>query len=172
MGRWYPQGRYSPRDIVNEPAWVNSSRGFKKYYLFLCRHSYLTQKSPTHCYTSWTAGQIAKAIGRSKRQVKRYVKYAKDNCLIIRWYAGDSGTTTKTGRPRPPRDELPASKGMIYWWRRIRNQRQKTSRKREEVNHDPKDSIARPGHPRVDSGVCLAPETEALDQGGKSPPGG
>ena len=120
MSRWFYKDHFFPRDLINEPAWVKASHGFKEYYRFLCWHSWLTKRSPTRRYTSWTERQIAGHIGRSPRQVRRYVKYAKENFLIYRWYAGDSGTTSKNGRPRAPRDEIPASRGMINWWRRVR----------------------------------------------------
>jgi hypothetical protein len=48
------------------------------------------------------------------------MKEIMDSMLIYRWYAGDSGTTTATGKIRSPRYEIPASKEMIAWWRRTR----------------------------------------------------
>jgi hypothetical protein len=49
--------------------------------------------------------------------------------LIRRWYAGDSGSTRAGSGPRPPRYEIPASIGMVNWWRR--GQRKKKGGKRE-----------------------------------------
>ncbi|GAI79251.1 unnamed protein product, partial [marine sediment metagenome] len=135
MRRWFYKDHFKPRDIEKVPAWVRYPESHRKVYRFLCWHSYLTKHSPTRRYTVWTYQQIADHVGLSRIQVLRIMHRLMDDLLIYRWYAGDSGSTILDGRPRPPRYELPASKGMIYWWGRVRELQQKIFHKREEVNH-------------------------------------
>lgn len=118
MKRWFLPGRFLPRDIERDPPWQNLSEGGKRVYRDLCEHSYLKTNSPTRRYSYWTYGQIAERVGLSRSQVKRIVKELMRARLVIRWYRGDSQGKKKTGGPRPPRYELPASRGMVIYWRR------------------------------------------------------
>ena len=117
MKRWFSPGHFFPREIERDPCWQKLSEGGKKAYRFLCENSYLTQRSPSRRYCQWTYKQIGKRTGLSRRQVASIVKQLMRTRLVIRWYRGDSGASTTVGRPRAPRYELPASRGMIIYWR-------------------------------------------------------
>ena len=120
MSRWFLKDHFSPAAIRYDPAFFNAPQSYQKLYLLLCRRSYLVRHSPTRRYCEWTYRQLAEQVGLKERQVGTIMRYLMRNYLIYRWYAGDSGTTTPNGRPRPPRYEIPASRGMINWWRRVR----------------------------------------------------
>jgi len=117
MKRWFSPGHFLPREIERDPCWQKLSNGGKKTYRFLCENSYLTSHSPTRRYCYWTYNQIAKHAGLSPRHVRRLVKEFMRTRLVIRRYRGDSGSSKTTGRPRAPRYELPANRGMIIYWR-------------------------------------------------------
>ena len=117
MRRWFSPGHFLPREIEKDPTWQKLSKGGKKTYRFLCEHSYLTQRSPSRRYCQWTYKQIGEHVGLSRRQVANIAKELMRTRLVIRWYRGDSAGNKTTGRPRPPRYELPASRGMVIWWR-------------------------------------------------------
>ena len=120
MKRWFYKDHFFPRDIQKNPDWIRYPESHRKVYQFLCWHSYLTCRSPTRRYCEWTYGQIAKHVKLSRNQVGRIVRRLMRDRLIYRWYAGDSGSQTSDGKPRPPRYEIPGSRGMINWWKRVR----------------------------------------------------
>ena len=142
MKRWYHPNHFLPREIQHDPIWQRLTESDKKVYRFVCEHSYLTSRSPTRRYCEWTYGQIGQHVGLSRIQVLRIMQKLMVARLIYRWYIGDSGSNTIDGRPKPPRYEIPASRGMIWWWRRIRNPRKKKSHNTKEVNHEKKDQRA------------------------------
>lgn len=117
MKHWYLPGHFLPREIERDPSWQKLSEGGKKVYRFLCEHSYLTQHSPTRRYCYWTYEQISEQTDVSRIQVRRLVKELMRTRLVLRHYKGDSGTTVSRGVPRAPRYELPASRGMVLYWR-------------------------------------------------------
>lgn len=85
--------------------------------------SYLVERSPNRRYCEWTYKQIAKNTGVSYGQVRKVMVRLMETTLVLRWYAGDSGSTRPGGSPRPPRYEIPASAGMVGWWRRDRRKK-------------------------------------------------
>ena len=117
MKHWYLPGHFLPREIERDPSWQRLSEGGKRVYRFLCENSYLTTKSPTRRYCYWTYNQIADRTKLTSRHVATIVKELMRTRLVLRRYKGDSGTTLSRGRPRAPRYELPASRGMILYWR-------------------------------------------------------
>ena len=117
MKNWYVKGHFLPREIERDPCWQKLSEGGKKTYRFLCENSYLTSHSPTRRYCYWTYNQIGERVGLSRRQVANTVKELMRTRLVVRHYWGDSGSSKITGRPRAPRYELPASRGMVIYWR-------------------------------------------------------
>ncbi|MBA7666602.1 hypothetical protein ES703_74683 [subsurface metagenome] len=120
MKHWFPPGRFLPRDIEKDPSWQRFPESHRRVLRDICWHSYLVKRSPTRRYCQWTYGQIAERVGLSRVQVGRIMRRLMEARLIYRWYAGDSGENTPDGRPKPPRYELPASRGMINWWKRVR----------------------------------------------------
>lgn len=118
MKRWYFKGHYAPREIDHDRAYKNQSKSSRKIYHFLCKESWLVKKSPTRRYCEWTYKQIGERVGLKPRQVGTLVRRLIRTGLIRRWYAGDSGSRKRGGSPRPPRYEIPASIGMVSWWRR------------------------------------------------------
>ena len=120
MKRWYPPGRFLIREIEKEFHWQRYPESHRTVLRDISWHSYLTKHSPTRRYCEWTYGQIAERVGLSRNQVGRIMRRLMADGLIYRWYAGDSGSNTPDGRPRAPRYELPASRGMINWWKRVR----------------------------------------------------
>lgn len=120
MKPWYIKDHFLPREIERDPFWQKLPESHKKTHRFLCYHSYLTSRSPTRRYCEWTNKQIAEHVGLSKRQVQRIIHRLRAGFLIYRHYDGDSGSTSLTGSPRPPRYEIPASRGMSNWWKRTR----------------------------------------------------
>lgn len=170
MRRWFLKDHFAPVKIRDDPAFFNAPRSYQKVYLLLCRRSYLTQKSPTRRYCEWTYKQLGEQAGLKKRQVGTIMRYLMRNYLIYRWYAGDSGSNTLDGKPRPPRYEIPASRGMINWWRRVRDLHRKIFHKRKEVKRGPrekKESSFNGLHPRQNpiQGGDVRPED---DKGGKT----
>ena len=117
---WFFPRHFIPRDIHLDPFWQKLSDNGKKYYRFMCEHSWLTEKRPRRRYARHTDKQIAQHIGVSVSQVKRYRWYCLDHFLLWLVTPGNSGTTSKTGKPMAPVFEVPASAGMIEWWRRTR----------------------------------------------------
>ena len=136
MKHIYPKNHFSPARIPYNPAYQDLNKTDKMLYLLLCRRSYLTRRSPNRRYCEWTYEQLGQQINRSPRQVRRIMRRLMESMLIYRWYAGDSGSTTTDGRPRPPRYEIPASREMITWWRRTRKMRKITFHHRKEVSHN------------------------------------
>ncbi len=136
MKHIYLKDNFSPARIPYDLAFQDLNKTDKKLYLLLCRRSYLTKRSPTRRYCEWTYKQLGEQIDRSRCQVQRIMKRLMESKLIYRWYAGDSGSNTSTGRPRPPRYEIPASKEMITWWRRTRKIHSTTFHNRKEVDHE------------------------------------
>jgi len=121
MKHWFLPGRFSPKEIEKNPAWQRYPESHRAVLRDVCWYSYLTKHSPTRRYCEWTYGQIAERVGLSRVQVGRIMRRLMADGLIYRWYAGDSGSNTPDGRARPPRYEIPASNGMINWWKRVRN---------------------------------------------------
>ena len=132
MERWYIKKHFLPRDIQHNPYWQKLSDNGKKWYRFHTEHSWLTKRSPHRRYCRHTDKQVAAYVGVSDRQARRYKKYCLDNHLLILVTPGNSGTTSKTGRPTAPVFEIPASVGQIYWWSRTRRRRKKKSPHRKE----------------------------------------
>ena len=120
MRRWFHRDHYIPREIERDHPWQRLSEGGKRVYRDLCENSYLVTRSSTRRYCYWTYKQIAERCGLSTRHVRRIVKELMRTRLVLRHYKGDSGTTLDRGRPRAPRYELPASRGMIIYWRHYR----------------------------------------------------
>lgn len=118
MKSWYHRGYFCPREIDHDRAYKDLRKSTRKQYHWLCSNSYLVKRSPTRRYCHWTYAQIAKATGWSHRQTQRNMTQLIEAGLVRRWYAGDSGSKTTKGCPRPPRYEIPASIGMVSWWRR------------------------------------------------------
>lgn len=149
MEHWFPPGHFFPRKMQDDPAWQNLSKGGHKVYRNFCKKSWLTKKSPNKRYTRQTYKQIAKETGLSRIQVQRIVTYLMAEGLIHRHYPGHSGSTTPGGRPTPPTYELPASLGMIEWWRKTKKPRKQRPKKRKEANHVRKDHANSPDLPLV-----------------------
>ena len=147
--RWYHPNHFLPREIQHDPIWQRLTESDKMVYRFVCEHSYLTSRSPTRRYCEWTYEQIGQHVGLSRRQVLRIMQKLMKARLIYRWYIGDSGSNTIDGRPRPPRYEIPASRGMIGWWRRIRNLRKKKPHNRKEASYEKKGNDPCPDLPPV-----------------------
>ena len=141
----YPKDHFAPARIPYDPAFQDLNKTDRKLYLLLCRRSYLTKRSPHRRYCEWTYKQLGKQIDRSRSQVKRIMKRLMENMLIYRWYAGDSGSNTSTGRARPPRYEIPASRGMVKWWRRTRKIHKTTFHNRKEVDHEKNEQRVKKG---------------------------
>ena len=135
MKRWFLHDHFLPRNIEKDPCWQKLSENGKKYHRFICNHSWLTKRSPHRRYARHTDKQIAEHIGVSVRQVRRYRKYCLDNSLLYLVTPGNSGSTSKTGRPMAPIYEVPASEGQIFWWRRTRRRRKKGPLHRKEESH-------------------------------------
>lgn len=164
MKHWFPPGRFLPREIEKDPSWQRFPESHRAVLRDLCWHSYLVKRSPTRRYCQWTYGQIAERVGLSRVQVGRIMRRLMGSSLVYRWYAGDSGENTPDGRPRPPRYELPASRGMLNWWKRTRKRRKikpklkkSRSQKRQggpvrEKDHRGSQSPGFPCEPRVPRG--------------------
>lgn len=117
MKPWFTRGHFLPRDIERDHVWQRLNESHKKVYRYVSEHSYLTQKSPSRRYCEWTYKQIGEHVGLSARQTRRIMKELMRTRLIYRWYKGDSGANGNGERPRSPRYEIPASRGMVIWWR-------------------------------------------------------
>ena len=120
MKRWFLPGRFLIREIEKEPHWQRYPESHRAVLRDISWHSYLVKRSPTRRYCEWTYGQIAERVGLSRNQVGRIMRRLMQDGLIYRWFAGCSGSDSPDGRPKPPRYELPASRGMINWWKRVR----------------------------------------------------
>lgn len=145
---WFPPGKFLPRQIQYNPQWQRYPESHRAVLRDLCWHSYLVRRSPTRRYCTWTYGQIAERVGLSRIQVLRIMHRLMADGLIYRWYAGDSGSNTPDGRPRAPRYELPASNGMLNWWKRVRKRVRVKVKKRIRRLRKRRGGPGRRGDPR------------------------
>jgi len=113
-------------------AYQRLSPAGKRIYRVLGRESYLAKGSPRRRYVCITNQQLAEAAGCCKRTVQYEIKKMLISRLLIRWFAGCSGSpdhrppgqpaprplgASAARSPQPPRYELPASLDQVVFWR-------------------------------------------------------